>query len=383
MKKSFQSALVLLLVILMAISCASRKPVQKPTLPASHMILNEKLQSGQYQPKVDNFLVILDTSGSMNDSFKGKPKMVRAKDFICRLDQTIPDINLTGTIRILSQYFSNSNRLVYGTKSYNRGDLSKAITKLNVGGMTPLGSAIKSGMEDLKSARGNMAVIVVSDGLDNYKTSVKSAQAMKAQYGDRVCIYTVLVGDDGGGRGWMAQIAQEGECGFAITALALSSNDKMFDFVTKVFLEKAPVEIGDSDGDGMPDNLDKCPNTPKGAKVDERGCWVYETNVLFYRDSFKIRPEAHSMLNEAVAIMNKNSQIQIKIEGHTCDLGFDAYNQKLSENRAKAIMDYFVNRGVSINRMEMEGYGETRPVYPNNSKENRAKNRRVELSPIY
>jgi len=103
---------------------------------------------------------------------------------------------------------------------------------------------------------------------------------------------------------------------------------------------------------------------------------------LFDFDSNKIRSEAHPMLDEAVAIMKENSQLRVKIDGHTCDIGSDEYNQKLSEKRAKSVRDYFVDHGVSINRLEMEGYGETQPAYPNNSKENRAMNRRVELSPI-
>ena len=214
MKKSFLKALILLLVVFMTISCAGKKPAQKPTPLAGHTILNEKLQSGEYQQKADSFLVILDSSGTMQDSYKGKAKMARAKDFVRRLDQTIPDIDLTGGMRTLGQYFNDSTRLVYGMKSYTRGDLSKATTKLNVGGMTPLGSAIKAGTGDLKTARGNLAVIVVSDGLDTDKMSVKSAKAMKARYGDRVCIYTVLTGDAAGAKDRMLQIARAVGCGF-------------------------------------------------------------------------------------------------------------------------------------------------------------------------
>jgi OOP family OmpA-OmpF porin len=393
MKKFYLNALILLLVAFVAIGCG-KKAVQKPMVEVlSSRSLDEKLQSGEYQPKVSNFLIIMDTSGTMQDSFKGKSKMAHAKNFIQNLDKTIPDINLTGGMRTLGQYFSNSTRLAYGMKSYARGDLSKASANLNFGGMTPLGSAISAGTNDLRAAQGNTAVIVVSDGIDTEKTSEKSAQAMKARYGDRLCIYTVLVGDNERGRSRMAQIAQEGGCGFATTALALSANEKMLDFVNRVFLEKAPVKaeappvkapppIGDSDGDGVPDNLDKCPGTPKGATVDARGCWTYEAKVLFGFDSDKIRSEAHPMLDEAISIMKQNSQLRVRIEGHTCDIGPDAYNQKLSERRAKAIRDYFVDNGISINRMEMQGLGEMQPAYPNNSKENRAKNRRVELSPI-
>jgi OOP family OmpA-OmpF porin len=370
----------------MAVGCATQKAAQKPMAGVAYTILNQKLQSGEYQQKATSFLVILDTSGTMQESFRGKPKINRAKDFVRGLDQTIPDITLIGGMRTLGQYFSNNTRRIYGMKAYSRGDLSKALTKLNVGGATPLGGAIKAATEDLKAAKGQMAVIVVSDGIDTDKTSVRMAQAMKAQYGERVCIYTVLVGDAPGARVRMAQIAKAGECGFATTALKLSSKEAIIDFVTKVFLEKAPskapVKIGDADGDGVPDNLDKCPNTPMGAKVDERGCWAYEAVVLFDFDSAKLRSEAYVILDEAAAVLKKSPEIQIEIQGHTCNLGPDDYNQKLSESRAKAIMDYFESQGVSADRMTMEGYGESKPAYSNDTKENRAKNRRVELGPI-
>jgi OOP family OmpA-OmpF porin len=386
MKRKYLGIIILGLVMVMAFGCATQQAAKKPMGSMAYTVLNAKLQSGEYRQKATTFLVILDTSGTMQETFRGKPKINRAKDFVRGLDQTIPDITLIGGMRTLGQYFSNSTRRVYGMKAYSRGDLSKALTTINVGGMTPLGGAIKAGTGDLSAGRGNMAVIVVSDGIDTDKTSVKMAQAMKAKYGDRVCIYTVLVGDAAGARVRMAQIAKAGGCGFATTALMLSSKDAMVDFVTKVFLErapgKAPVKIGDADGDGVPDNIDQCPNTPRGAKVDERGCWAYEAVVLFDFDSAKLRSEAYGMLDDAAAVLKESSNIRIEIQGHTCSLGPEDYNQKLSESRAKAVMNYFESKGISAGRMTVEGYGETKPAYSNTTKEGRAKNRRVELRPM-
>lgn len=132
----------------------------------------------------------------------------------------------------------------------------------------------------------------------------------------------------------------------------------------------------------MPDNLDQCPNTSKGATVDARGCWTYAGVVLFDFDSAEIKSEAHPMLNEAVVILKKNVQIKVEIDGHTDNIGPAAYNMKLSERRAKAVMEYFVGHGVEAERLTAKGFGLTKPAAGNDTKEGRAKNRRVELTPV-
>ena len=189
----------------------------------------------------------------------------------------------------------------------------------------------------------------------------------------------------------MEKIAQASGCGFAVNASEVSSSAAMADFVTRVFLaevppppvvEPPPAEPVDSDGDGVPDDMDQCPNTPRGATVDERGCWVYSAVVLFDLNSAQIRSEAYPMLDEAVSVLKQNSAIGVEIQGHTCSRGTDAYNQKLSERRAKAVMEYFVSHGIAADRLTTEGYGESRPAYSNDTEESRTKNRRVTLKPV-
>jgi OOP family OmpA-OmpF porin len=138
----------------------------------------------------------------------------------------------------------------------------------------------------------------------------------------------------------------------------------------------------DSDGDGVTDDKDECPNTPTGVTVDERGCWSYEEMVLFDFDSAEIKSEAQPLLNEASEILKKNPEIKFEIDGHTDNIGSAEYNMKLSERRAKAAMEYFLSRGIDPNRLTTKGFGFTRPVANNGTKEGQAKNRRVELTPV-
>ena len=136
----------------------------------------------------------------------------------------------------------------------------------------------------------------------------------------------------------------------------------------------------DTDGDGVPDYKDKCPGTPKGAWVDERGCWVI-TDPLFDFDKYEIKPKYYSVLDRVVTILKRNASLKIEIQGHTCNMGTVPYNQKLSENRAGAIMNYLVKKGIDAKRLSAVGYGELRPKASNSTEEGRVLNRRVELHP--
>ena len=88
-----------------------------------------------------------------------------------------------------------------------------------------------------------------------------------------------------------------------------------------------------------------------------------------------LNDDAKFVLHDLVKILNKQPQIRLKIEGHTSDEGDAAFNQKLSENRAKAVVDFLVSQGVAADRLEYEGKGSSEPLDPNN----REVNRRTEI----
>lgn len=88
-----------------------------------------------------------------------------------------------------------------------------------------------------------------------------------------------------------------------------------------------------------------------------------------------LNDDAKFVLHDLVKILNKQPQLRLKIEGHTSDEGDAAFNQKLSENRAKAVVDFLVSQGVAADRLEYEGKGSSEPLDPNN----REVNRRTEI----
>lgn len=104
-----------------------------------------------------------------------------------------------------------------------------------------------------------------------------------------------------------------------------------------------------------------------------------DSDVLFAFDSASIREGAKPTIARIVRVLANNPDKTVTVTGHTCDIGSDAYNQGLSERRAKAVKQYMVTSGISASRIETEGIGEAEPLVPNNSEEARMLNRRVEL----
>ncbi len=100
-------------------------------------------------------------------------------------------------------------------------------------------------------------------------------------------------------------------------------------------------------------------------------------NVFFNFDSYQLLPKSKSELERMVEVMNDNEDITVDIIGHTDNIGSEEYNQMLSEKRAQSVVNFLVENGISKDRLEYKGKGESEPEVPNSSPGNRAKNRRV------
>jgi outer membrane protein OmpA-like peptidoglycan-associated protein len=113
----------------------------------------------------------------------------------------------------------------------------------------------------------------------------------------------------------------------------------------------------DSDGDGVPDSLDKCPGTAAGARVDIKGCPLsnMETELLdtgklrlesvyFDVNMATIKPESYPALDEVGQVLTNWPDLRIEVGGHTDSMGEDNYNRNLSEARAKAVLEYLTSK---------------------------------------
>jgi len=114
----------------------------------------------------------------------------------------------------------------------------------------------------------------------------------------------------------------------------------------------------------------------------EVGSKAVLNNIFFDTNKFDLKPESIAELGKLVEFLNLNPTVHIEISGHTDDVGNDQVNQSLSENRAKAVYQYLVSNKISPARLVYKGYGKTQPSQPNNSDENRQKNRRKEFKVI-
>jgi outer membrane protein OmpA-like peptidoglycan-associated protein len=109
---------------------------------------------------------------------------------------------------------------------------------------------------------------------------------------------------------------------------------------------------------------------------------TFESGLMFKINSADISDTYKADLKSAADVFNKYAETNIIIEGHTDDSGADSYNMTLSEKRAKAVKAFLASNGVDTARMEAKWYGETQPKYPNDTEENRQKNRRVEVGVV-
>jgi outer membrane protein OmpA-like peptidoglycan-associated protein len=152
----------------------------------------------------------------------------------------------------------------------------------------------------------------------------------------------------------------------------------------------------DRDGDGVCDGLDKCPGTSPGLKVDSDGCSIElvdrETelldtgmirldNIHFASGKADILTDSHAILNVVGLVLSRWPELRIEVGGHTDARGSFADNQKLSQARADAVVSYLTSRFLALRpeQFTVKGYGKSRPLVPNTSALNMAKNRRVEF----
>ncbi|MDB5141354.1 MAG: OmpA family protein [Mucilaginibacter sp.] len=155
----------------------------------------------------------------------------------------------------------------------------------------------------------------------------------------------------------------------------------------------------DSDGDGVADQFDKCPNTPAGTVVDGSGCPIVfpkidtsifvrkpvagavtpYSNIQFEFDSSVLRTSSYPVLDATSADLRAAADKKIELDGFASSEGTAAHNLRLSRDRANSVKTYLVNSGVDAKRLKVKAFGETHPIADNSTEEGRVLNRRVEF----
>jgi outer membrane protein OmpA-like peptidoglycan-associated protein len=134
----------------------------------------------------------------------------------------------------------------------------------------------------------------------------------------------------------------------------------------------------------VPAKVAPAPPKPKPVAVapPPKRVIIYQKPTFGF-DSTELSPAAQVVLDEQAGVMEKDSKLKLIITGYTDSIGAEEYNQGLSERRANAAREYLISKGVAGDRLKAMGYGETRPIASNDTKEGRAQNRRIELIPIW
>jgi len=353
MDNKLKQLIIILLFFIVGLSCGCAPKKQCLFINSNH----QELLSKGYQQKVDNLLVIFDGSSSMWDTYNGSQKFDQSRNIILGMNQAISDLKLKAGLHIIGDTVVTrdilaNDSLIYGMADYTPPAFAQAVKSVQIKGLTPISIPLVKSVETLKDTVGNIALIVISDGLQVSADKTypeEAASRLKAAYGDRLCIYTILIGDAAAGQNTMAAVARAGECGFVTTGNTLVSTTGMNEFIEKVFFEK---------------------NSPPPVS--------FLLNVKFDFDRDTIRPDAKDNLDEVGSFLAAHPQISITLEGHTCDMGSERYNSTLSRQRAESVKRYMVQQfNINPARLSTAGYGFSRPIASNATEEGRQQNRRV------
>ncbi len=233
---------IVVLAVASLVACVAHQPN-----PAFKPVdLSPKAKSGEIVRKADNFMIIMDSSQSMAGSevFKGESRFDRAWDIVARINETLPNVGFMAALRsagtTICPFGRNKSRLFFGPARWDREDFKEAMENAIFSkGRTPLADAIAKSASDLSYAKGAVAVIIISDGMNNIGDPVAAAKKMKAAFGDRLCISAIQIGSEPAGKRLLSSIVEIGGCGTLESEENLVAADGVADFVQKVFFSPA------------------------------------------------------------------------------------------------------------------------------------------------
>ncbi len=324
-------------------------------------------------PKIDNFIVVFDESGSMylTDQGRNPAKAKVAKEIITALNERIPELGYTGSITVFAP-----DKSLLGPTAFNRGSFGQAYGGLAetgqiFGNRTPLGDAILALDPLLSKSAGKTAVLIVSDGENNLGTdALEAAKTIQGKY-PYVCFDSISLADSERGRAILKNISQLNNCVYA-DGSELASNPAAIDQLAKdIFYTVEVREVVAEKVEVVP--VKAAVVVPKIIELEP---------VHFEFDKYDLTPAAKMKLDENLQVLQDNPNLKVVIQGNTDSIGTEAYNLTLSERRAQTVFDYLNSNGIAPERLQTVGYGFSRPIADNKTREGRALNRRSELQPL-
>ncbi len=353
------------LLALVSLACAAPPLPEQAPPQVSPLQVNPGARLG-----TDRVVILPDASGTMYARGTFPEAKALSRGFIAGMPNGSYDAGLIS--------FGGTDRITVPVGPFDRGTLASTAADLRVlgdidgrGGNTPYHRVFQEIQEQVTGAGGSGAVVVFSDGLpDRDAWALMAAAQLAEAHGGELCFHTVQTGNDPAGAALLQQLSQVTSCGSFRTSDAVRDPSGMMALERDVFRPSgggATTGGRTTSGSGLPS--DTC-----GDLVRLRG-------VEFDFDESVIRPDAQPVLDVAVDQLNACPKSRVRIDGHTDWIGTKEYNQGLSERRAEAVRRYLTGKGIQSNRLRTQGFGETDPIASNQTREGRARNRRVEIHP--
>ena len=301
-------------------------------------------------PKVNSFDFLLDYSGSMMMQHKqlAENKFKLAKTVLHYVNERIPELGYTGSIHTFA-----TDREVVAQQTYSRPVFAKGFASLRstyevFNRLTPMGDGINHWSNALYAGLPTpTAVIIVSDGENNRGADPLAAAQAALGANPGMTFHIISLADTPAGQALLDSIANL-RPGYSVSVRAenmLDHEEVVDKFVIDIFCSAGRMVL---------------------------------RSVQFALNSSAINSESAAVLDELANILRgRNSNVTIS--GHTCSLGSDGYNQRLSERRAESVKSYLVKQGLSGSSISTRGYGESNPKFDNSTEEGRRLNRRAEI----
>jgi len=336
----------LALAMLIVTGCHTLQPVYP--MPAS------EIQPDRYERIIlDQLYILVDTSSSM----QRQSHFPEEKAFLQAFVTAMPG----GVYEVAAGNFGGPDEKEWETlpiHPFQRAPLGQFADHLAlIGGTTDMHLWLRSWQDDIAIRGGRAAVLILSDGRAPLVDTMLAVRELSDAHQGELCIFAVQFGDNPEGTWLLRELTRIARCGQVWNHENVNTPEGLESVIRRIFFQRQP----DSDG--------------------ELYTWVLD-GVLFDFDRSEIRPEFYPLLDGVASVLQGNPAVRVRIEGHTCSIGSVAYNQGLSERRANSVRQALIDRGIHSHRMEAVGYGELRPVRPNDNPVDRAQNRRVEIKPV-
>ena len=307
-------------------------------------------QAADLVRKVDSFDLVADQSGSMMMKMEGSKmtKAAGAKQVLTSVVEALPDLGYQSSSHTVAPAGT-----VTAFNFFNRALMKDGLASLKTEGqifgkLTPMGDGLNAIAPEYANMARPTAVVLASDGASNVGIDPVAEVAAIYQANPGLCFHVVSFADTKEGQAVLDQIAGLKDCSVSVKGSDLLADQKALNqFVADVFY-----------GEGVEDAL-----------------VLHGVNFAF--NSYALDAKAQGVLDEAAAAL-KDKKVNITLEGWTDSIGTDAYNKKLSQNRANAVKAYLVEQGVPASTINAVGMGKSFK-FDNATEEGRYLNRRVEF----